>query len=201
MLPRIISPFRERFPHVELVLEEMNSVEIVRAIAARKVDVGLVRLPVMDTSPAEIEVIERDHLMVAVPENAMLESQLPLRQRRSVALIDLAAMPFIIYSAASILHATIRLACQRAGFSPLVAQEATQVQTILSLVQAGLGVALVPSRTARFAPKGVRVLPLAEPILIDMGIACAPDAGPLSRNFVTTALAACDSDPLSDQGN
>jgi DNA-binding transcriptional LysR family regulator len=192
LLPRIVSPFREAFPHVELVLEEMNSVEIVRAIAGRKVDVGLIRLPVMDASPVAIEVIERDELMVALPAGPALP-----HQRRGMALADLADKPFIIFSPISVLHATIRIACQRAGFSPRVAQEAMQVQTILSLVQAGLGVALVPARTARFAPEGVRVVPLAEPIPIDMGIACATDAGALARNFVAAAMANCDIDSLS----
>lgn len=192
LLPRIVSPFREAFPHVELVLEEMNSVEIVRAIAGRKVDVGLIRLPVMDASPVTIEVIERDELMVALPAGPALP-----HQRRGMALADLADKPFIIFSPISVLHATIRIACQRAGFSPRVAQEAMQVQTILSLVQAGLGVALVPARTARFAPEGVRVVPLAEPIPIDMGIACATDAGALARNFVAAAMANCDIDSLS----
>ena len=192
LLQRIVSPFREAFPHVELVLEEMNSVEIVRAIAGRKVDVGLIRLPVMDASPVAIEEIERDELMVALPAGPALP-----HQRRGMALADLADKPFIIFSPISVLHATIRIACQRAGFSPRVAQEAMQVQTILSLVQAGLGVALVPARTARFAPEGVRVVPLAEPIPIDMGIACATDAGALARNFVAAAMANCDIDSLS----
>lgn len=197
LLPRIVSPFREAFPHVELVLEEMNSVEIVRAIAGRKVDVGLIRLPVMDASPVAIEVIERDELMVALPAIDRAAGAILPRQRHGIALADLADKPFIIFSPISVLHATIRIACQRAGFSPRVAQEAMQVQTILSLVQAGLGVALVPARTARFAPEGVRVVPLAEPIPIDMGIACATDAGALARNFVAAAMANCDIDSLS----
>lgn len=198
LLPRIISPFRAAYPHVELVLEEMNSVEIVRAIAGRKVDVGLVRLPVMDASPVAIEVIERDQLVVAVPGDDKGLAQGRSRQHQTIALADLADQPFIMYSAISVLHATIRLACQSAGFLPRVAQEAMQVQTILGLVQAGLGVALVPARTARFAPEGVVMLPLAEPIPIAMGIACAPAAGPLARNFIAAALATCDSETLSN---
>ncbi|WP_226016531.1 LysR family transcriptional regulator [Novosphingobium sp. FKTRR1] len=192
LLPRLVSPFREAFPNVELVLEEMNSVEIVRAIVGRKVDVGLVRLPVMDASPVVIDVIERDQLIAALP--ARLDRP---RQSVGVALSDLAELPFIIYSPVSVLHATIRLACQRAGFAPRVTQEATQVQTILSLVQAGLGVALVPARAIRFAPEGVRLLQLADPIPIEMGIARARDAGPLASNFVAASLATDDTHPLS----
>jgi len=183
LLPRIISPYRAAYPLVELALEEMNSVEIVAAIAARRLDLGLVRLPLMDASAVEIAVIERDELAVALPAHD------PLAGRTVLPLAALEQHGFIIYSPVSVLNATIRLACQRAGFTPRVAQEAVQVQTILSLVEAGLGVALIPSRSARFATARVRIVPLDDPIPIEMGLAHALDAGPLVRNFVAAALA------------
>lgn len=181
LLPRIVSPFRQAYPQVDLVLEEMNSVEIVRAIAARRIDAGLVRLPVMDATPVAIDVIERDVLHAALPTAEV-------QGRDAIALAEFADHPLVIYSPVSVLHATIRLACQRAEIAPRIAQEAMQVQTILGLVQAGLGWALVPARTARFVPEGVTLLPLTEPIAIEMGIASAQDAGPLARNFVKTAI-------------
>lgn len=183
LLPRIVSPFRQAYPEVELALEEMNSVEIVRAIAARRLDVGLVRLPVMDSAPVAIDVIETDDLVAALPATDVLA------RRKMIDLGALADRSFIIYGPVSVLHATIRLACHRVGFSPRVAQEAVQVQTILSLVEAGLGVALIPGRSARFAGEGVRIVTLAEPVPIAMGIARAEEASVLAQNFVRTALA------------
>lgn len=182
LLPRIVSPFRQAYPDVELALEEMNSVEIVRAIAARRLDVGLVRLPVMDSAPVAIDVIETDELVAVLPASDVLA------RRKTLDLGALADRSFIIYSPVSVLHATIRLACHRAGFNPRVAQEAVQVQTILSLVEAGLGVALVPGRSARFAGVGVRIVTLAEPVPIAMGVARANEPSVLAQNFVRTAL-------------
>ena len=182
LMPRIVSPFRHAYPEVELALEEMNSVEIVRAIAGRRLDIGLVRLPVMDSAPVAIDVIETDELVVVLPANDVLA------RRKTLDLGALADRGFIIYSPVSVLHATIRLACHRAGFTPRVAQEAVQVQTILSLVEAGLGVALIPGRSARFAGEGVRIVSLAEAVPIAMGIARAEEASVLARNFVRTAL-------------
>jgi DNA-binding transcriptional LysR family regulator len=182
LLPRIVSPFRQAFPQVELALEEMNSVEIVRGIAARRIDIGLVRLPVMDSAPVRMDVIERDVMVAALPRDDVLA------RRKSISLSALADRDFIIYSPISVLHATIRLACHRAGFAPRVAQEAVQVQTLLSLVEAGLGIALVPARGARFAGDGVRIVPLQDPIPVSMGIARAEDASMLATNFVATAL-------------
>lgn len=193
LLPRIVSPFRQAYPQVELALEEMNSVEIVRAIAARRLDIGLVRLPVMDSAPVIIDVIERDVLVAVIPRVDVLS------RRKVVPLSALSDRAFIIYSPVSVLHATIRLACHRAGFTPLVAQEAVQVQTILSLVDAGLGVALIPARSARFAGPGVRIVALDDTIPIAMGMARAADASPLALNFTRTALkGAIDIQSLSE---
>ena len=192
-LPRIISAYRQQFPRVELELQETTSAEIVEAIEARKFDVGLVRLPIMRRVALELEVIEGDELVAAVPGDHAVA------RRKSIALGELASQPFIIHGPVSVLHITTILACQKAGFAPRVAQEATQVQTILSLVQSGLGVGLVPARMARFAPEGVRLMPLAEPIAIEMGIAYRPDAEPLVRNFVAVAHEQSDIHPVSDE--
>jgi DNA-binding transcriptional LysR family regulator len=192
LLPRLISPFRASFPEVDLALEERNSVEIVRAISARQIDIGIVRLPVMESAPVAIDVIERDELIVALPARDHPNLQ------DVVSLADLSGEPFITYTPQSVLHATIRLACQKAGFVPRIVQEVNQVSTILSLVLSGLGIALLPARTARFAPEGVKLATLKDPIPIEMGIARALDAGPLVRNFVSSAMEVSDSHSISD---
>lgn len=186
LLPRIVTPFRAAFPAVTLALEEMNSVDIMNAIEERSIDVGLVRLPLINTARALVETIERDTLIAALPVSDLAGGV------RKIPLASLADRPFIFYSPVSVLNSAIRLACHRAGFTPNIAQEAIQVQTILGLVQAGLGVALVPSRIGRFAPDGVRLVALAEPIHIESGIAIAVDAGPIARNFMSAAMAFAD---------
>lgn len=182
ILPKIITPFLKDFPDVELTFEELNSVQILSAIAARHVDIGLVRLPVMDSSPVKIDMIEHDVMVAALPSNDALS------QCSAVSLEALADRPFIIYRPDSVLHATIRLACQKSDFIPRVVQEATQVQTILSLVEAGLGVALIPANCVRFAGEGVRIVALEKEVAISMGIARSCEASPLAMNFVNTAL-------------
>lgn len=181
-LPRIVPFFRTRFPDVELVLQEMTTAAIAQAVEARQLDAGLVRLPVMSRARLEIAVIEADVLFVALPTSH------PQAHRKLLRLEDLAKEHFVLNSPVSVLHTVVHLACQKAGFKPLVAQEATQLQTVLCLVQSGLGVALVPSRMARLAPKGVTMLPLSVEVTTEMGIVCRNDAGPLQRNFITAGL-------------
>lgn len=116
----------------------------------------------------------------------------PLARKRSIRLQDLADEPLVLHGPVSVLRSVVILACHDVGFTPRIAQEATQVQTILSLVQSGLGSALVPARMARITPEGVRLLPLSEPLNIEMGLAMRRDADALVRNFASAALAACD---------
>ena len=75
--------------------------------------------------------------------------------------------------------------------------DARQVQTALSLVQSGLGVALVPGRMTRFVPDGVALCPLREPVGIEMGMARSSTPTPPASNFVATAIAVCDTDAIS----
>jgi len=183
-LPRIIPAFRARYPGVDLRLEEMTSRSIGRALAVRQLDVGLVRLPLMRTEELDISVLESDRLVAALSDTH------PLAQRRSLALAELSGEPLVLHGQVSVLRSIVLLACQRAGFVPEVAQEATQVQTILSLVQSGLGIALVPAAVARTLPEGVRLIKLDEPLHVEMGIAVRRDSGALVRNFVAVACAA-----------
>ncbi|MEJ7927463.1 LysR substrate-binding domain-containing protein [Sphingobium sp. AN641] len=181
LLPRVIPAFCKAFPDVELVLAEMNSVEIVQAIAAQQIDVGFIRLPMIEAAPVNVEVIEHDELVVA------MQATDPLAGRKRLALAELADRPFIFFNPVSVLNVITHIACQKAGFAPRIQQQAMQVQTVLSLVEAGLGIALIPARSARFTSARLRVLPLAEPIPIELGMAFAQDPSPLARNFVMSA--------------
>lgn len=192
LLPRIIPLYRRHYPHVDLILEDSTSIDIVRRLRARELDIGLIRLPLLDSSGLTIQPVESDELVAAVPANSAFSSatRLPLKA--------LAAEPFILHTRISVLHLTVLMACHDAGFVPGVAQEAAQVHTILSLVQSGLGVALVPAKTTRHVPEGVRLVRLAEPPRIQSGIAINNgNSTPLTRNFAALALESFDSDAIS----
>lgn len=186
VLPRTIPTFRQRYPKVELQLEEMTSTSIADALISREIDVGFVRLPLTQPANLNVRLVEKDHLVVG------LHSSHPLAKRTAIKLHDLADEPLILNGPVSVLRSVVMLACHAEGFTPQIAQEATQVQTVLSLVQSGLGVALVPAGMARIAPEGVQLLPLSQPLAIEMGLAMRPDADTLVRNFADTALEACD---------
>jgi DNA-binding transcriptional LysR family regulator len=177
---------------VELILEEASSVDIVRALEAREMDVGIVRLPLLEVTNVETRVIDRDELRAAVPTSSRFA------RAGRVALEALAAEPFVFQSRVSVLHAIALMACHEAGFTPIIAQEATQQSAILSLVRSGLGVALVPGRAASAVPQGVQLVPLERPVPIESGIALPIHrASPQAQRFAALA----DSASLSTECN
>jgi len=151
ILPRALPVFRSRYPDVSLELREGTTSAILGQVQGDSLDLGLVRYPVFETHLAKLTVIQRDELVAVLPRES------PLRTRKRLAMSDLKEHPFVLYSAtaAANLRGQVLLACQAAGYVPKVIQEAVQVQTIISLVESGMGVALVPSDSARHAPEGV----------------------------------------------
>jgi DNA-binding transcriptional LysR family regulator len=147
MLQQLVPLFRTNYPSVELILREATSAQILQMLGEDALDVGLVRTPLLQPSAATLVPLERDCFIAALPRAH------PLVNRSALALADLADESFIMYTqtGGAGLHSTAMLACQQAGFLPRIAQQAVQVQTVLALVESGLGVALVPSVMQRFA--------------------------------------------------
>jgi DNA-binding transcriptional LysR family regulator len=170
LLPRLIPVFRQRYPGIELELRESTNLELLAALEHERLDVGLVRYPTASASALTFEVVERDVFHAVMPRKH------PLAAQRTVTLKALAQEPLIDYASTKVpgLHAMVMLAFQHAGLSPRVVQEATQVQTVVSLVESGLGLALVPSVSSRLASKNVVFRPIRGlPAAAAIGIALA----------------------------
>lgn len=187
LMPQLLSAFRKEFPRVDLIIEESTTIDLLRRLDAHTLDVALVRFPVLEPTAARITLLQPDHLMLAVPADSRHAAS------EDVALRDLADEPFIGYSRTHVpgMHALVMYAFQQAGVVPRIAQEAIQVQTILSLVESGLGVAIVPAVARRQAGSKVRLVPvsqLADTIKVGIALAVHPDnATATSANFVDMA--------------
>lgn len=195
LMPQIIRGFRRQYPLVDLVIEESTTTELLRRIEDHSLDLALVRYPVLTPTDALLTVLQLDHLVLAVSADSVFA------QRSEIALAELDGEPFIAYSRTLVptMHVLTMQAFQDAGVRPRIAQEAVQVQTILGLVESGLGVALVPAVVRRYASSGVRLIPLADlPPKYTVGIAMATLAdalSPAARNFITVAQAAVPPSP------
>src|SRR5262249_17384690 len=143
-LPHAICRYRETFPDVELVLNEMLAADIAEALQQRRIDVGFARPPLLPQSGFAQRTLLEEPYVAALPEHH------PLAGRSEIALADLADDQFILSPAQPEPTVTglIVSACLDAGFSPRIAQEVHHLQTAIGLVAAGAGVSLVPMGVA-----------------------------------------------------
>lgn len=187
LLPRIIPSFRARFPNIDLELTEVTSRHALDALTGHGLDVGLTRYPLLDGGPFDMTPLDEDQFVLAAPPGN------PLARRARIALSEAAREPFVMYEQSRVpaLFALAMMRCHQSGFAPRIAQQAMQVQTILSLVESRLGVALVAGVTRRYVTRGVRLLTLTDtPVSFRIGIAAVTLRGngnPLARNFVEHA--------------
>ncbi len=186
LLPDLLLRFRSALPGVEIRLRDMPTPAQVEALVRGDLDVGFVRLPVVD-SRIETRPVLRERLV------ALLGAHSRWQSRKGLRLAD--GQPFITIARATSasFHDHVIAVCRAAGFTPNIVQETNELFTMMMLVQAGMGIALAPSSATIRRPPGVRVKPLKEAEAAwDIGIAwsLARRDAPLVRAFVETALGA-----------
>jgi DNA-binding transcriptional LysR family regulator len=156
LVPRLVPRFRRAHPQVDVSLRDMSSPDQLDALERGTLDLGFVRLPV-ERGLAIFPVVE-DRLVLAVPEGRRAELA-------RVSPRDLADEPFveIAPSRSSSLHAHVLRVCASYGFRPRVVQSATELFTVLALVAAGMGLAIVPSSVKTSWVDGIAYLGLKNP--------------------------------------
>jgi DNA-binding transcriptional LysR family regulator len=152
-VPAVIREFRESSPEVSLTLEEAGTGDLVEALRAERLDAAFIRSPVADTEGIAVHALFEEPMVAALPAGHALAGE----EGKTLPLAALAAEKLVLYHRHSGpgLYDAIIGACQRAGFSPDVAQEAPRIVATLNLVAAGLGVSLVPESVAALQMPGV----------------------------------------------
>ena len=151
VLPSVLSEFRAQHPDVRLSLREATTDSQLRDLAEQRIDIGFVLAPIQEEGLATRPLLS-EPLVAALPQTHPLA-----RGRAALSLSRLADLPFILFPRhmAPGLYDDVVGFCRRAGFIPRVEQEAVQMQTIISLVSAGLGVALIPASMRNLGRSGV----------------------------------------------
>lgn len=155
-LPRLITQFRAAAPGIDLVLKEMVSTDQFESLTSGLIDVGLVR-PTFNRREVVSLCVVREPLIMAAPEGH------PLTRAHAVELADLDRQPMITYSPyeARYFYDLLATLFATAGITPRYVQHISQVHSILGLVKAGLGVALIPRAARNLRFEGVALRPLA----------------------------------------
>jgi DNA-binding transcriptional LysR family regulator len=154
-LPSAIRRYRERYPEVAFTLHELSTSAIEEAVRGGRIDLGFLR----EAQPGPPLVCEQ---LCSEPLVAVLPAAHPLARRRTLHLGALSAEPFVFFPRrlGPAFHDRLAACCTAAGFTPRIAQEATQWQTIVALVEAGMGVSLAPAGVRKFGWRGVATVPV-----------------------------------------
>lgn len=153
-----IDRFLQNNTGTSLEISQMSSEHQGGNIEEEKSDVGFVRLPIHVKFPGlHVQELFTEQLMLAVP------AAHPLAKRDEVSIAELREEPFVSLPHRERGGLSYRVAeiCMRNGFFPRGARATSRKTTQLSLVDAGLGVALVPASMRAIASSGVRFVGLA----------------------------------------
>ncbi|WP_326686456.1 LysR family transcriptional regulator [Streptomyces sp. NBC_01795] len=155
-LPVLARAVTSELPGIELVLEgQTYSGEALGRITDGTLDLGFVALPAR--RGIHTRAVRVEHLFLALPDTH------PLVERERVELAELAQERFVTFPAArgSAVRDAVVQACHEAGFAPRITQEAPDSYSLLALVGAGVGVALVVESARDIRLEHVQFRPLA----------------------------------------
>jgi DNA-binding transcriptional LysR family regulator len=150
VLPGLLKRYKSARPQVRLSLREMLSPEQAAALSAGELDFGLLLPPV--SADLDHLVVQRERFVAALPAGHRLA-----RERGRLAVKALGGEPFVMVprEIAPGLYDIVTGLAARAGIPFHVTQEAIQMQTVVSLVSSGLGIAIVPASVANLGRRGV----------------------------------------------
>ncbi|MGE5702272.1 MAG: LysR family transcriptional regulator [Clostridia bacterium] len=137
VLPSVISEFAMRHPGVELQLVEETSSNLEHLLAVGKLDVSLLTMPIHAPTLYHEPAIQEE-IYLAVPPTH------PIAAQREIELADLADQPFVLLKEGQGFRQISLQLCEKAGFRPRIVFESSNIQTIQSLVAAGMGFSFAP---------------------------------------------------------
>ncbi|MFC4128267.1 LysR substrate-binding domain-containing protein [Nocardia rhizosphaerae] len=162
-LPAVVRAARERYPALQIRVEERKTADQVRLLRLGLLDLGLLHLPVDPRAGLTATPVLEEPVGIALPAGHRLAGA------EAIDLADLAHDAFVLFPRELEPQTYDRYtdACVAAGFAPRIAHEATGLQTILALVAAGSGVAFVARSVAG--------------ALVRSGVVCRSLTGPAPR--------------------
>jgi DNA-binding transcriptional LysR family regulator len=155
LLPQALAAFHQRYPGIGLYLHEMGAARLAALLDEGAIDLAVVSVALPAFLSAELF---SEALVVAVAEEH------PLARQKTVRGADLADQPFILFPEGYELRSRTLQLCRAAGFEPRVVLDGGETDTVVRLVAAGLGVAVVP-RLALEGGAGIVGLDVADSAL------------------------------------
>ncbi|NBD26463.1 LysR family transcriptional regulator [Paenibacillus glycinis] len=145
VLPIVLPIFGRLYPEIEVLLVEDTPSKLEQLTASGQTDLSLLALPLHEPSLEWLPIIEEE-IMLAVPPGH------PLAKRtKPVSVAELRSEPFIVLKKGQGFRQIVLETCEEAGFEPRIVFESTNIETVQSLVAAGMGITFVPRMLKREA--------------------------------------------------
>ena len=142
LLPDVMAKFMEKFPRVEIVVQEDTTARLLKLALAYEIDFALASQPIQDQR-LEVRELFTEELLLALPPGH------PLTRKRSVSAADLDEERLIVMKDGHCLGDQVLRFCDRRDVRPNISFRSAQLETIQSLVRAGLGLSLIPAMATR----------------------------------------------------
>jgi DNA-binding transcriptional LysR family regulator len=151
LVAQLVLAYRQTYPAVRLSLKEGPNTALIEDLLEKRIDVAILRQVPRISEQCKMEALSHEDTLLALPE------QHPLVKHDAIELSLLASEPLILFPRhlAPDLYDEIISACERAGFAPLLGQEAPHLASTVTLVAAGLGIAIVPRSIEQIHLAGV----------------------------------------------
>ncbi|MBY7142920.1 LysR family transcriptional regulator [Virgibacillus sp. NKC19-3] len=163
---KLISQYKEAHPSIELLLTEVGSNKIKHGVDEGTLDIGLVcNIPIQKGNFETVKLL-KDPLMLIVQKDN------PLAKKRSIDFSHIRKEAFILYRNDFSLHDSIIEACEKQGFYPNIVCESSQKDFMIEMVEAKLGVALLPSKICnQINNEKIIAIPFNRPIVnLELGM-------------------------------
>jgi DNA-binding transcriptional LysR family regulator len=186
IVPDIVRRFRESNPQVEFSLRNILTIDQIQMLNMGLLDIGFLRLPIGEHPELEIIAIHREPFVVVVPRSNKLAKS------RRVRLRELSGQDFVMYerSYAPGFHDLLFGMLRDAGVVPNISQTAGQMPTLISLVDAGMGISILPASAVRHSAASVIACEIADAIpMSEIGIAInRRNRTAIIENFMSCSL-------------
>jgi len=148
LLPEVMAQFTEKFPGVEIVVQEDTTARLLKLALDYEIDFAIASQPI-HIERLEVKELFSEELMLALPPGH------PLRRKRTVAVADLEGERFIVMKEGHCLGDQVLGFCDRRDVKPKISFRSSQLETVQAFVASGLGISLIPAMAARSKRKNL----------------------------------------------